>query len=98
MYDEEKIKKEGNGIKINLSLLALKYESNPAILAKILCSQIKEAIDTVFPSNGCSTFNRINRQERNAYLEEFLREVVDKCLEIQEEICQERKLNYYNKK
>ncbi len=77
--NEKKIKKESNGIKVNLSLLALKYEKDPITLAKIFCSSIEDSIKIVFPSNGNTIFNEYNEDERKKFLKTFLNEVIDIC-------------------
>lgn len=86
MCTEKKIKKEANGIKINLSLLALKYEKDPCALAKIFCSQIKDALDVVFPTNGHKIYNRIIKKERNKYYEALLNEIINQCVMLKSEI------------
>lgn len=86
MYNEKKIKKETYGIKINLSLLAFKYEKDPHTLAKVFCSQIKDALDVVFPTNGNGDYNRVVEKERDKYYETLLNEVINQCVMLKSEI------------
>jgi hypothetical protein len=75
----QKNKKEGNGIKINLSLLVFKYEKEPYTVAKILCSQIKDSLDVVFPTNGNKKYNRVIKQQRNKYYKALLNGIIEQC-------------------
>ena len=82
----KKIKKEATGIKINMSLLALKYEKEPRTLGEIFCSAIKEALDVVFPTNGNEKYNRSNAREKDNYYKTLLDEIINQCNMLKEKL------------